>query len=76
MLASPNTLESLFFELGGGEHDVIGVHELKSKLGRGKGIGCYGTEMGEEGGGESDGVDAEFPAFWIAGYDGISGGGE
>ena len=55
---------------------MIGVHELKSKLGRGKGIGCYGTEMGEEGGGESDGVDAEFPAFWIAGYDGISGGGE
>jgi hypothetical protein len=66
-------MEALGLELGGRENDVVCVHELQPKLGRREWVGEDGSVMGEEGRGEGDGVDAEFPAFWVAGHDGVSG---
>ena len=52
---------------------MICVHELQTGLGGRRGVGDYETVVGEEGGREGDGADAEFPAGWVAGDTGGGG---
>ena len=55
---------------------MVCVDELETEIRRGRRVGGHAAEVGEEGGGESDGVDADFPASGVGADDGVGGRGE